>query len=230
MWYQTSTADYAPRAPAPANPANTNTHADAATGKNVSESVPSKNAILGLCTVALLGCAYFFTDRSETTVAKADFESAAPTPAQSFSEDAVMAYINRFVTVAQKEQELFAIPASISLAQGIVESRAGQSKLAIKNKNHFGLKCFQKNCKTGHCSNHTDDTHKDFFKIFNSDWDSWRAHSKLLKQPRYAKFSEYGTDYKKWAYGLQKAGYATHKKYAEMLIGVIEKYELYQYD
>lgn len=139
-------------------------------------------------------------------------------------------YIKRFSQVAKTEQKKHGIPASISLAQGLIESRAGTSKLATKNNNHFGMKCFSKNCSKGHCTNHTDDTHKDFFRKYKDPLDSWRDHSRMLSQGRYSKLKKYGNDYKKWAYGLKSIGYATDKLYAEKLIGVIEKYQLQRFD
>lgn len=139
-------------------------------------------------------------------------------------------YIKRYSKVAVAEMKQFGVPASISLAQGLIESRAGTSKLAVSNKNHFGMKCFSKNCRKGHCTNHKDDTHKDFFKKFSSDWESWRAHSQLLTSGRYAKLKKHGRDYRAWAYGLKSAGYATDRTYAEKLIGIIERYDLHKYD
>lgn len=143
-----------------------------------------------------------------------------------------MAYVDRFVEVAQKEMRKYNIPASITLAQGLLESNAGESKLAKRNNNHFGMKCFSKTCGKGHCSNFTDDTHKDFFRIYKNTWDSYRAHSLLLKNgQRYQRlFNLDKNDYKGWAHGLKKAGYATDKYYAEKLINTIEDLQLYKYD
>ena len=147
------------------------------------------------------------------------------------SELANWEYIMRFDEVAQSEMKKFGIPASIKMAQGLIESRAGTSKLATKNNNHFGMKCFSTNCRKGHCTNHTDDSHKDFFRNFPNAWTSWRTHSKLLVSSiRYKPLLKHGNDYKKWAEGLQKAGYATDKRYADKLIATIEKYELYFLD
>lgn len=155
---------------------------------------------------------------------------AAPVAAKELTKEMAEAYINRFSKTAQAEMVRFGIPASISLAQGLIESRAGDSKLARQNNNHFGIKCFSKKCKKGHCTNFTDDTHKDFFVKFSSPWESWRAHSKIISTGRYAKLKKHGRDYRKWAHGLKAAGYATDRTYAEKLIGVIEMYDLYLYD
>lgn len=141
------------------------------------------------------------------------------------------AYVKRFAKVAQTEMTKFGIPASIVLAQGLLESNAGDSQLAVKNNNHFGIKCFSRSCHKGHCSNFTDDSHKDFFRIYQSPWESYRAHSYLLSAPRYKKLYQLGrTDYKDWAVELKKAGYATDKHYGEKLINLIEELNLHQYD
>lgn len=155
---------------------------------------------------------------------------AAPVSANQLTEAMATEYINRFHEIAQKEMKVYGIPASISLAQGLIESRAGDSKLARNNNNHFGIKCFSRSCKRGHCSNFTDDTHKDFFRKFNSPWESWRAHSLMLSQGRYHKLKKYGRDYRQWAYGLKSVGYATDRTYAEKLIGTIERYNLHKFD
>ena len=141
------------------------------------------------------------------------------------------AYVQRFLNVAKAEMKKFGIPASITLAQGLIESDAGQSRLADKNNNHFGIKCFSRNCAKGHCSNFTDDSHKDFFRRYDTAWESYRAHSLMLNGRRYKHLKKLGTqDYKGWAYGLKKAGYATDKRYAEKLIHTIEELQLHRYD
>jgi len=140
-------------------------------------------------------------------------------------------YINRFYKVAQAEMKKYGIPASITLAQGLLESNIGTSKLANQNKNHFGIKCFSKKCKKGHCSNFNDDHHKDFFRSFPSAWESYRAHSILLQKQRYKKLYQLKpTDYQGWAKGLQAAGYATDKQYASKLIKLIKRLKLDQFD
>ncbi len=142
------------------------------------------------------------------------------------------AYIKKYADLAKKEMKNYGIPASITLAQGLLESNAGESKLAKNNHNHFGLKCFSRKCKKGHCSNFTDDSHKDFFKIFKSPADSYHAHSKLLRNgSRYnGLFKLKKDDYKGWARGLRKAGYATDPNYDKKLIRLIEELKLYHYD
>jgi len=141
------------------------------------------------------------------------------------------AYVNRFVDVAQKEMREYGIPASITLAQGLIETNAGDSRLAKQNNNHFGMKCFSKKCRKGHCANFTDDSHKDFFRKYKSSWESYRAHSQLLMGKRYRHLKKLGSkNYKDWARGLKKAGYATDKRYAEKLINIIDELKLYQFN
>lgn len=139
-------------------------------------------------------------------------------------------FIKKFSAIAQAQQKIYHVPASISLAQALVEGKAGTSFLAVNAKNHFGMKCFSNKCKKGHCVNRKDDSHKDFFLKFEKDWQSFSAHAKLLSKGRYAKLKRYGKDYRAWSYGLKQCGYATDKKYAETLIGVIEKYDLHKFD
>lgn len=167
--------------------------------------------------------------KAQKTKYKTKNDAAPVSGAELFAREA-QSYIETFSPVARKEQAAFGIPASISLAQGLIESRAGTSKLAVNNNNHFGMKCFSRHCKKGHCSNFTDDTHKDFFRKYPNAWDSWRDHSRMLSKGRYAKLKKYGTDYRKWAYGLKSIGYATDRTYAEKLIGVIERYDLHRFD
>ena len=154
----------------------------------------------------------------------------APATPESLKEKETKAYIKKFEKVAKTEMEKYGIPASIKMAQALIESRAGKSTLAKKNNNHFGMKCFSKQCKKGHCSNFNDDHHKDFFRKFDGPWESWRLHSKLLQGKRYIGLKKYGKDYKKWAEGLKKAGYATDKRYDKKLISIIKKYQLYRLD
>lgn len=139
-------------------------------------------------------------------------------------------YVNKWAPLAQKEMREFGIPASITLAQGLIESNAGQSPLAINNLNHFGMKCFSKTCSKGHCSNAFDDHHKDFFRKYKDVDESYRSHSKLVTGGRYRNLIKFGNDYRLWAEGLQEAGYATDRRYAEKLIFVIEELGLYKYN
>jgi flagellum-specific peptidoglycan hydrolase FlgJ len=143
----------------------------------------------------------------------------------------VKAYIKKYVTVAVEEMKAYGIPASITLAQGLLESNAGDSRLATDANNHFGIKCFSRSCQKGHCKNYTDDTHKDFFRTYPSIWESYRSHSLFLQRNRYKHLLKLSKkDYKGWAHGLKKAGYATDKRYAYKLISLIETLNLHQYD
>lgn len=148
----------------------------------------------------------------------------------------ILAYIDQYSTIAVQEMDRTGIPASITLAQGIIESRYGMSDLAKNSNNHFGIKC-KKNW-TGGKYYHKDDDYvngklvKSCFRTYNKPADSYYDHSEfLLANKRYHfLFSLTKTDYKGWAKGLKKAGYATAKNYPTMLINTIEKYDLYQYD
>ncbi len=138
-------------------------------------------------------------------------------------------YIDRYAAIAQREMRDFGIPASITLAQGILESNAGDSKLAVRSNNHFGIKCRQK-CLGCTCRNYSDDSRYDMFRVFDSVAGSFREHSELLNTSRYAKLKAHGTDYKKWAHGLKSCGYATDKKYGHKLVKIIENLGLDRYD
>lgn len=140
-------------------------------------------------------------------------------------------YVKRFAQVARIEMQKYGIPASVTLAQGLLESDAGASKLARKHNNHFGIKCHSKSCPKGHCVNYHDDSPKDFFRQYGTAWESFRAHSEFLSRDRYKPLHKLKpTDYKGWARGLEKAGYATGSEYAEKLIRLIEDLKLHQYD
>lgn len=140
-------------------------------------------------------------------------------------------YVRRFAHVARAEMEEYGIPASITLAQGLLESQSGNSPLAKEANNHFGIKCFSSKCKKGHCKNFSDDSHKDFFRTYPSAWESYRAHSLFLQKERYKHLLELPKDdYRSWAVGLKKAGYATDPNYAKKLIRLIENLNLEKYD
>ena len=139
-------------------------------------------------------------------------------------------YVQRYLRVAEKEKDKYGIPVSITLAQGLLESNAGDSRLAKESNNHFGIKCRSK-CKGCTCRNYSDDDIYDMFRVFDSAWESYREHSILLNGKRYKhllKLSD--TDYKGWAHGLKKAGYATDKRYAHKLIKIIEQLHLERFD
>ncbi len=139
-------------------------------------------------------------------------------------------YINKYKDISIKEMKEFGIPASITLAQGILESDNGNSTLARKAKNHFGIKCHSS--WTGSTFTHDDDRPNECFRKYKSAEQSFYDHSKfLIKHKRYALLFDFKiTDYKSWAKGLKKAGYATNSKYDKLLVKIIEENRLYIYD
>lgn len=149
--------------------------------------------------------------------------------AWSQQSDAVIIYINTYKQLAMEEMQRTGVPASIKLAQGIHETEAGTSELVIKSNNHFGIKC--KSGWSGNKVYHDDDSNGECFRSYSSSSDSYRDHSDFLKaSQRYAfLFQLDPTDYKGWAYGLKKAGYATNIKYSQILVNLIETYNLQQY-
>ena len=139
-------------------------------------------------------------------------------------------YIKKYRELAVEEMKKYHIPASITLAQGLLESGAGQSTLARKSNNHFGIKCGSD--WRGKTVSHDDDARGECFRAYKHPKESYEDHSKFLAgRSRYASlFKLKITDYKGWARGLKKAGYATNPRYADQLIGIIELYELHKYD
>ena len=141
-------------------------------------------------------------------------------------------YVERFKTVAINEYRKYGIPASITLAQGILESDYGRGRLTLATNNHFGIKCKGEKASSL-CYSWEDDDPEDTFRMYDKAWDSYRDHSLLLTVDgvkRYGHLRKYGKDYKRWAHGLKKAGYATDPEYGSKLIRLIEKYKLYEYD
>jgi len=144
-------------------------------------------------------------------------------------DPAVVQYIKNYKELAIEEMQRTGIPASIKLAQGIHETSAGTSDLVRRSNNHFGLKC--KSEWTGMTVKHTDDAPNECFRKYESSKDSYKDQSNYLKNsPRYASLFDLDpTDYKAWAFGLKKAGYATNPKYSQVLIKLIENYDLQDY-
>ena len=138
-------------------------------------------------------------------------------------------YIGRYAEIAVEQMKLHGIPASITLAQGLIESGAGQSELARKGNNHFGIKCHG---WQGRKVYHDDDLSGECFRAYATARQSYEDHSMFLVNGRryQSLFSLSIKDYKGWARGLKAAGYATNPSYAEALIRIIELYELYKYD
>jgi flagellum-specific peptidoglycan hydrolase FlgJ len=151
-------------------------------------------------------------------------------PANASYEEVVRAYIQNFSEVAKEEMVLYGIPASIKIAQGILESGAGRGSLTSRSNNHFGIKCHVG--WTGESVRHDDDELQECFRKYNDPRYSFRDHSLFLtSRPRYSSlFTLKKDDYKGWARGLRQAGYATDPKYPDKLINIIERYELYKLD
>jgi len=145
------------------------------------------------------------------------------------SPDAILAYITRYKDLAITEMKRTGVPAAITLAQGIHETEAGTSVLVRKSNNHFGIKC--KDEWRGESVSHDDDARGECFRKYAAPEDSYRDHSDFLRnRPNYASlFALDPTDYQAWAYGLKKAGYATNPRYAQVLIKLIQDYNLEDY-
>lgn len=138
-------------------------------------------------------------------------------------------YIERFWQLAVEHQEEYGIPASITLAQGLLESGAGRSTLATKGNNHFGIKCHGE--WKGKKMLRDDDKKDDCFRVYNTPEESYADHSRFLSRKRYSRLFKLDlTDYQAWARGLKECGYATDPNYAARLITIIERYSLYTFD
>ncbi len=151
-------------------------------------------------------------------------------PENATPEVVVSVYIQNYSDIAQEEMQEYGIPASISLAQGILESGVGMGELFLKSNNHFGIKCH--NSWKGDVVYHDDDEILECFRKYEDPDDSYRDHSLFLStRAQYIElFDLKEDDYKGWAKGLQRAGYATDVNYPEKLINIIEKHELYRFD
>jgi len=151
-------------------------------------------------------------------------------PKNASYTEVVRIYIDNYSEIAKEEMLQYGIPASITMAQGILESGAGRSALSKKSNNHFGIKCHKG--WTGQRVYHDDDELQECFRKYKDPKYSFRDHSLFLTQrSRYEElFSYKKNDYKSWAKGLRKAGYATDPKYPQKLINIIETYQLYSYD
>lgn len=152
-----------------------------------------------------------------------------PKPVKT-NKNHTVAYIQKFAPIAVKKMHEHKIPASITLAQGVLESGSGRSDLAIRSNNHFGIKCHRG--WRGKSVTHDDDKKGECFRKYKYPETSYEDHSQfLLTRKRYASLFKLGhKNYKGWAYGLRRAGYATDKRYPQKLIGIIKKYNLHLYD
>jgi len=167
-------------------------------------------------------------DREVTSIPKET--KISPPPKNATYAEVVANYIANYSAIAKDEMLQYGIPASITLAQGILESGAGRGELTKKANNHFGIKCHTS--WTGERVYHDDDEKGECFRKYKDPRYSFRDHSLFLTQrSRYqGLFSLRKSDYKGWAKGLKKAGYATDPKYPNKLISIIERYDLAQYD
>lgn len=161
---------------------------------------------------------------------KEEREILEATSRLSVTSDMIRDYIIKYKDVAKQNMSEHGIPASITLAQGVLESGSGQGTLSRNANNHFGIKCHQG--WEGESVRHTDDAPDECFRKYTNPEESYKDHSLfLVGRSRYnSLFSLDKDDYKGWAKGLKKAGYATDPRYADKLISIIERYSLYEYD
>lgn len=170
---------------------------------------------------------------NKTTSPKTTSETRTEVPTRpevpSAFANSTEAYIANYSGIAKEEMRRYKIPASITLAQGILESASGQGRLALEANNHFGIKCHD---WTGDKIYHDDDRNQECFRKYRHAEESFEDHSTFLAtRSRYAGlFKHDEDDYESWAKGLRAAGYATDKKYPDKLIGLIERFQLYKFD
>ena len=183
------------------------------------------NVLLILMFLALSSCHMHKDVIARQEREKARYERKHGTPPKYSTEE----YIAAYKRIARHQMRKYGIPASIILAQGILESNSGNSDLARYAKNHFGIKCT--NDWNGKSYYKDDDKPNECFRKYKDAKASFRDHSEFLTRSRYANlFNLRRDDYKGWAKGLKKAGYATDNKYPQRLINLIEKYDLQKYD
>lgn len=144
--------------------------------------------------------------------------------------ETIALYVNTFKDIAKQNMKEYGIPASITLAQGILESGAGRGRLSVEANNHFGIKCHKE--WNGPSIRHDDDALQECFRKYNDPAESYKDHSLFLTSRSWYKplFLLEKDDYEGWAKGLKKSGYATDPKYPAKLIAIIERYQLNQYD
>jgi flagellum-specific peptidoglycan hydrolase FlgJ len=210
-----------------------------------------KKVILVIAMLTLIGCnsskSVFITtkDRNSKAISaqtnatkkrvvlpkkESNLEVITSTSRTVITSDLINGYVFHYKDIAMSNMKNFGIPASIILAQGILESGAGQGKLAANANNHFGIKCYTD--WKGETTLHDDDASQECFRKYNNPEESYQDHAAILsKRSRYASLFQLPKgDYKAWAKGLKAAGYATDPLYPEKLINYIERYHLDQYD
>lgn len=186
--------------------------------------------ILTFCTAFTIACT-----TTKPVIAKKETKKPVNVPVKVFKTNTLkksqtsVEYIEQFKAIAVEEMIKSGIPASITLAQGLLESASGNSTLATEANNHFGIKC---NVDwTGPTILKDDDAAGECFRVYENAEQSYRDHSEFLKRTRYSSLFQLDrNDYKGWAYGLKRAGYATNPKYADLLIDLIQRYGLDQFD
>ncbi len=169
------------------------------------------------------------TNSTPTKKNGAEIDLVATSNVRTYEEE-IKLYIANFNGIAKENMKSHGVPASITLAQGILESGAGKGKLALSANNHFGIKCHKE--WTGDSVKHDDDSEQECFRKYEQPQESYKDHSLFLtSRPRYASLFKLDKgDYQAWAKGLKAAGYATDVKYPDKLIGLIERFELYKFD
>lgn len=205
-----------------------------------------KNILLLLLTGTIIGCGsskpvivttkqpvnwkYSKTKQNNRQVSGGTNSNAIATSKTMTTNEVTKAYIAKYNAVAMSNMKAYGIPASIILAQGILESGAGKGDLALTANNHFGIKCH--NDWTGDKVYKDDDAAQECFRKYNQASESYQDHAMVLTgKKRYSNlFALPKGDYKAWARGLKEAGYATDPKYPEKLVSYIETYNLSQYD
>lgn len=181
--------------------------------------------ILASCSTKKKGITARQASKNNKSVQKINKDAIA----QYTSFGGVDQYIDRFRNIAVQEMNLYGIPASITLAQGLLESGNGNGELAVVANNHFGIKCTSDWRGKSYYKN--DDKINDCFRVYDNPESSFRDHSEFLKRKRYAPLFELDkNDYEGWANGLKAAGYATNPRYPQLIIGIIKRYSLDQYD
>ena len=205
--------------------------------KKITNSYVLKKLLIGTITFIFISCGISRkvivekeSSKKNKIESKIDSQTITKAKKNYTNKEKIEFYINRYSSVARTEMKTYGIPASITLAQGILESGMGYGRLAKEGNNHFGIKC-HKDWK-GDRIYHDDDKKGECFRVYNDPASSYRDHSLFLKtRSRYNFLFEIKTNnYKAWAKGLKKAGYATDPKYPEKLISLIERFELNKFD